>query len=795
MIGLIKENLREKKMEAHYATDFIFNRGIRFINDNVKNGRNFALMLSIPDPHGPNDVRPPYDTMYNDMTFKLPDTGVAAYKKTPALPGWSSIHTDLEMVDEIVADVENDEKWQQGLRQYFGMVKLLDDSVGALMAFLKTTGQDRNTIVVFTSDHGDMMGEHGMYNKGKPYETSAGVPMIIRWPDGIAAGKIVKTTYTSPDFAPTILSLMGFDIDPYEFPFQGIDGSDELRDSVEFSSREQVRFTTDSKHAKWMAALDREFKLVLSNRDVPWLFDLKADPEEMINFYGAKDYERVTSRLQRELIRGMQKYKFSMVNESTFFVDRPFCYDSPDQIPALPTKVCIDLTKNPFKKKCNSILYGKLCAVTCGKCCEDSVGVIWHKKSLVKCTDIRIKKNLRDKDCRTKKMKEFCPVTCGTCKPHPSSKPSQSPIISASDFPSKSPSAGPTQHPSESPSDRQSDKPTYSRSVSPSLRLTPSPSVSLSQKPTPSPSVSSSQKPSDSLRPFNQPTPRPRSRPSVLPSTKPSKIPSSNSTDLPSVSPATSDHHSSIPTDLPSVSPTTSDHSSSSPTNIPGVSPTTTDHLSSEPSHTPTKHLSILPSENPTPQPSNHSSEMPTSKLSVSPSDEPSSLTTENPTAEPSNHRSETPTSETVSIIPSRSPSGKPNSRTTKNPTAEPIDHPSDTPTSEPSVSPNYLPSGIPSNTPSTLPIENPKAELSNYPSNNLTSEPSAIPSDEPSAYSSKIPSDNPTQKPSSMPNNIPTSNLNSEPSVYQRSKPIVGSSDELSRHPSSELSSDQLQS
>ena len=139
-----------KKIKEHYATDFIFNKGIRFIKDNVKNRRNFALMLSIPDPHGPNDVRPPYDTMYDDMTFQLPETAKAAHNKNPALPGWAAIHTDLEMADEIVADVENDKKWQQERRQYFGMVKLIDDKVGDLMAYLQTTGQDKNTIVVLT---------------------------------------------------------------------------------------------------------------------------------------------------------------------------------------------------------------------------------------------------------------------------------------------------------------------------------------------------------------------------------------------------------------------------------------------------------------------------------------------------------------------------------------------------------------------------------------------------------------------------------------------------------------------
>ena len=111
-------------------------------------------MLSIPDPHGPDDVRPPYDTMYNDMNFKMPPSGVAAFNRKPALPSWSQVKSkveyDLETANETIKNIENDDKWQTAMRNYFGMVKLVDDKVGELLSFLKEKGQDSNTIVVFT---------------------------------------------------------------------------------------------------------------------------------------------------------------------------------------------------------------------------------------------------------------------------------------------------------------------------------------------------------------------------------------------------------------------------------------------------------------------------------------------------------------------------------------------------------------------------------------------------------------------------------------------------------------------
>jgi len=137
-------------VQEGYATDFLFSKGIDFMRRQIENETQFALMLSIPDPHGPNDVRAPYDTMYNDMNFKLPPSAVAAYNKKPASPTWSQIKTDLETANETISSIENDNRWQQNMRNYFGMVKLIDDKVGELLSFLNETGQDRNTIVVFT---------------------------------------------------------------------------------------------------------------------------------------------------------------------------------------------------------------------------------------------------------------------------------------------------------------------------------------------------------------------------------------------------------------------------------------------------------------------------------------------------------------------------------------------------------------------------------------------------------------------------------------------------------------------
>ena len=137
-----------------------------------------------------------------------------------------------------------------------------------------------------------MMGEHGMFGHDKPYQTSAGAPLIIRYPGRITSGKVIKTAYTSPDFAPTILSLMR--VDHKNIPFQGIDASEEIFHHWKWSTRMQTRYLTNW---NWAAAVERHYKLVVAKSDVPWLFDLNEDPHEKINFAAEKSYTWLVNKL------------------------------------------------------------------------------------------------------------------------------------------------------------------------------------------------------------------------------------------------------------------------------------------------------------------------------------------------------------------------------------------------------------------------------------------------------------------------------------------------------------------
>jgi arylsulfatase A-like enzyme len=185
------------------------------------------------------------------------------------------------------------------------MVKCIDDNIGRLLQTLEESDRLDSTIILMTSDHGDLCYEHDRLNKGNPYEGSARVPMLVRYPSRLNAGTVYKDPIGTVDVTPTLLSLAGIQADA---EFQGRDYTSRLRGDVKPSEPEITFLRNAGTSAQWLAAIDARYKLVLSINDRPWLFDLQADPDELLNFYGRPGTEEVTRRLAVALQRYAGKY-------------------------------------------------------------------------------------------------------------------------------------------------------------------------------------------------------------------------------------------------------------------------------------------------------------------------------------------------------------------------------------------------------------------------------------------------------------------------------------------------------
>mgnify|MGYP002526318912 CR=1 FL=1 len=173
--------------EKSFATDWLSDKTIKYIDEHKDEP--FCFMLSIPDPHGPDAVRAPYDTMFDDAEVRKPRT---FDKDAKSAPSWAAPQP----------------KCHYKMAQYHGMIKCIDDNVGRITKHLGKLGILDNTILIFTADHGDMRGEHRRQNKGVPLEASAKVPFVIRYPKAIKGGLRVDQVVNTVDFLPSMLAIM-----------------------------------------------------------------------------------------------------------------------------------------------------------------------------------------------------------------------------------------------------------------------------------------------------------------------------------------------------------------------------------------------------------------------------------------------------------------------------------------------------------------------------------------------------------------------------------------------------------
>lgn len=278
-----------KTTDQTFTTDYLTNKLLAIL-ERDKEGP-FCAMLSLPDPHTPNTVRAPYDSLFNHLQFKNPRTMDAPMEKMPKYVSFKrNLVTELD---------------QGKMQRYFGMVKCIDDNVGRILAFLEENGLEDNTIVVFTSDHGDLMGEHKKHNKGNPFEASAKIPFLIRYPQKIIPKKVINKAFTTVDFTPTILGIMGASQIPNT---HGENASQDFLSKKKKIVDNRITYITNA-GSQWITAVNNRYKLVLSIKDDPWLFDLQEDPDELINFYNDEKYAPVVNEMREELLRQMKFYR------------------------------------------------------------------------------------------------------------------------------------------------------------------------------------------------------------------------------------------------------------------------------------------------------------------------------------------------------------------------------------------------------------------------------------------------------------------------------------------------------
>lgn len=275
-----------RKIWEGYDTFSQTDAAIEYMKGRKTGDRPFSLILSYGTPHAPYLTAPEaYQKRFDPKNIKLREN----------------------VPDNMREQVKKD------LAGYYAHIAALDDMVGKLLSSLKKTGQLDNTIIVFTSDHGDLLGSQGAYKKQQPYEESVRVPMLWHIPErlGIAPGK-KDVLLNSEDILPTLLALCDITIP------ETVEG---------FSYKEYLEGKEDIDRAALLICVQpfgqwnreeyggREYRGLRTKRytyardlNGPWLFfDNEKDPYQLTNLVGNRDYTDLQTELDKRLSNRLEK--------------------------------------------------------------------------------------------------------------------------------------------------------------------------------------------------------------------------------------------------------------------------------------------------------------------------------------------------------------------------------------------------------------------------------------------------------------------------------------------------------
>lgn len=239
---------------------------------------------------------------------------------------WDAVYDPImEDFEERYPDMSEEDlmrwRYQRYIQDYIGTIAAVDDGVGRLLDFLEEHDLDENTIVVYTSDQGFYLGEHGWFDKRFMYEESLRTPLVIKYPKEIEPGTESDALVQNLDFAPTFLDYAGIsapdDMQGESFRKVLSGADEEWRDAVYYSYYAFPAIHQVKRH--YGITTDR-YKLIHFYYDIDeWeLYDLKEDPNELNNVYDDPEYSDVQVEMHEKLKELRKKYKDSDENDARF---------------------------------------------------------------------------------------------------------------------------------------------------------------------------------------------------------------------------------------------------------------------------------------------------------------------------------------------------------------------------------------------------------------------------------------------------------------------------------------------
>ncbi len=348
-----------KKVRKHgYITNLITDDALRWMEEERDPNKPFCLLIHHKAIHRNWMADLPHLELYEDKVLPMPDNFYDNYEGRPAAAAQEmSIDKDLDMIydlkmlrpdsksrlrrlyEHFIGRMDSTQraawdafytpviedfyakapqgkaltewKFQRYMRDYMKTVKSLDDNVGRVLDYLKAKGLDENTLIVYTSDQGFYMGEHGWFDKRFMYEESMRTPLLMRLPKGLERRGDIAEMVQNIDYAPTFLELAGVKV-PSDI--HGVSmlpllkgKKTDWRKSLYYHFYE---YPAEHRVKRHYGVRTERYKLIHFYNDIDvWeLYDLKKDPKEMNNIYGRPGTERITKKLKKELLRLQEQY-------------------------------------------------------------------------------------------------------------------------------------------------------------------------------------------------------------------------------------------------------------------------------------------------------------------------------------------------------------------------------------------------------------------------------------------------------------------------------------------------------
>jgi arylsulfatase A-like enzyme len=329
-----------------YTTEILTDQALEWLQSGRDSEQPFMLMYQHKAPHRRWEPGPDYLSMYDDVEIPEPatlfDDHRSGNRTSARLTQDMSIAETMDEIDlklvpprslneaqlEVwnaayepkneafrAADLAGDDlvrwKYQRYMQDYLASVAAVDDQLGRVLDYLDESGLADNTVVVYSSDQGFFLGDHGWFDKRWMYEESFRTPLIVRWPGATAAGSIDEHLVQNLDFAQTFLDIAGVaapeDMQGASLaPLLRGEAPADWRSSLYYHYYEYPAVHSVRRHYGVRTA---QHKLIHYYNIDEWeLFDLYADPDEMVNLYGDPGQQPLIDTLKAELQRLRAQY-------------------------------------------------------------------------------------------------------------------------------------------------------------------------------------------------------------------------------------------------------------------------------------------------------------------------------------------------------------------------------------------------------------------------------------------------------------------------------------------------------